>query len=260
MSDPVQPAPLRVAVYTSVFGGFESIWPPVTPDESFDYFVVTDRRTLSRFGTQILVRAEDFGSARLANRHHKMLFQETLSDFDYSIYLDANVRQVDSLAPLVHAFVESGKDLGLYPHYARNSVRAEMEACVARGKIDNPENARSEFAFYQSQGFTDTNGMWEGSVIIKNHRSAKLQRAMTEWWGLYSRFGTRDQFSLPFVIWNNRLDVYDLDRAPARRDDLFLRLPHASKGLRNKIARYVRGKAAESSSLRFASRQFGWKG
>jgi hypothetical protein len=185
-----------------------------------------------------------------------MLFHEDLSDVDFSVYLDANVRPIRSLEPLVAHFALTGADLGLYPHYARSSVRQELDACVRRAKIDHPETALAEYARYEQAGFPDRSGMWEGSVIIKNHNSKKLSLAMHEWWHLYSEFQTRDQFSLPFVIWKHDLTVADLDREPFGREHYFLRLQHSSEGRMNLLARYLQARSVENRGRRFTYEMF----
>jgi hypothetical protein len=192
-----------------------------------------------------------FESSRLANRRQKMLFQNELSNSGVSLYIDANVRAVASLAPLFEAFISSGADIGMYRHYARSSVRDEIRACVARNKVGNPDAIADELEFYNLQGFPDQEGMWEGSVIFKNHQSERLASAMDEWWMIYSRFQTRDQFSLPFVIWKHGLRVYDLDELPLERERYFVRLQHSTSGLANSLARYLQARAPENPLWRF---------
>jgi hypothetical protein len=249
-------AGFSTAVYTSVFGGFESIWPPLRANASHRHLAVTD----SPVGIPGWEHVSPLDTAsmrpRLANRRQKMLFHEDLSDVDFSVYLDANVRPIRSLEPLVAHFALTGADLGLYPHYARSSVRQELDACVRRAKIDHPETALAEYARYEQAGFPDRSGMWEGSVIIKNHNSKKLSLAMHEWWHLYSEFQTRDQFSLPFVIWKHDLTVADLDREPFGREHYFLRLQHSSEGRMNLLARYLQARSVENRGRRFTYEMF----
>jgi len=244
-------AGFRTAVYTSVFGGFESIWPPLRPNAGHRHLAVTDS-PVGIPGWEH-VRPTDTASLppRLANRRQKMLFHEELPDVDFSVYLDANVRPIRSLAPLVSHFALTGADIGLYPHYARSTVRQELDACVRRAKIDHPEAAVEEYARYEQAGFPDESGMWEGSVIIKNHSSKKLSLAMHDWWDLYSEFQTRDQFSLPFVIWRHDLAVADLDDESFGREHYFLRVQHSSEGRMNRLARYLQARSVESRGREF---------
>ena len=234
-------------VYSSVFGGFEKAWAPIGQDPSTQTILVTDSPQRRSGWSQQRHEPKDLGSARLSNRFQKMLFYRSLDPRSCSVYIDANVRPIESLGPLFNAFENSGADIGMYRHYARSSVATEAQACLARNKIDNPDSLAQELAHYQHEGFPDTGGMWEGSVIFKRHSSERLSAAMDEWWELYSRFQTRDQFSLPFVIWKHQLEVYDLDDHRPGREHYFVRLQHSDAGFRNKLARYLQARAPENA-------------
>lgn len=230
------------------------MWPPVRPESSHSHFLISDssvpvagwvKRACSGVGTP---------TPRLSNRRQKMLFHETLSDFDFSVYIDANVRPTGSLQPLFDHFIASGADIGLYPHYARSSVSAEVMACIGRLKVSDQGKLSEEMSFYDSHGFPDSSGMWEGSVIFKNHQSEKLSGAMREWWKLYETYESRDQFSLPFVIWKHGLVVANLDFEQRGRDHYFLRLQHSSDGIPNRAARYLRARSVENAFWRLTYR------
>jgi len=242
-----QPA---VAVYTSVFGDFEKVWPPLHPTSSTRYFLISDSKKAVPGWRLVHVDTAKFRSPRLGNRRQKMLFHETLDGVCASVYIDANVRTIAPLDALFAAFLASGADLGMYRHYARASVNDEARACIARDKVESAVAVDEELRFYESLGFPDAEGMWEGSVIFKNHQSPKLPAAMKEWWSLYSRFRTRDQFSLPFVIWKHKLTVFDLDEVKPSREYFFVRLQHSTKGVFNRLARYAQARAPENA---------GWK-
>ena len=183
-----------------------------------------------------------------------MLFHRSLPSTGISVYVDANVRPIESLVPLFEAFSESGADVGMYRHYARASVHEEARACLHRNKIDNPAALKEELKLYDSAGFPDKGGMWEGSVIFKRHDSPGLSAAMEEWWELYSRFDTRDQFSLPFVIWKHGLSVFDLDDHKPGREHYFVRLQHSQAGMKNRLARYLQARAPENAVWRTLQR------
>ena len=186
-----------------------------------------------------------------------MLYYRKLSS-NSSVYVDANVRPIASLGPLFEDFLSSSADIGLYRHYARSTVRDEARACIARNKVENPASVEEELGFYESQGFPDDNGMWEGSVILRRHDSTRLDRAMDEWWDLYQKFQTRDQFSLPFVIWKHGLEVFDLDHHSPGREHYFVRLQHSTSGVANRTARYLQARSPENLLWKTLHRAFSW--
>ena len=165
-------------IYSAVFGNFESVWAPLKQAPDIKTFLITEDGPRFRGWNIHYAPPEEFDSPRLANRFHKMLFHRSLPSTGISVYVDANVRPIESLVPLFEAFSESGADVGMYRHYARASVHEEARACLHRNKIDNPAALKEELKLYDSAGFPDKGGMWEGSVIFKRHDSPGLSAAM----------------------------------------------------------------------------------
>jgi len=234
-------------LYSCVVGDFEHSWSPIRQPPSMRTILISDSDDATSGWSEHHAPVGEYGSSRLANRFHKMLFYRSLAPEGFSVYVDGNVRPIESLAPLLRAFRESGADLGMYRHYARASVHEEAHACLHRNKVDNPAALQEELKLYEDAGFPDSDGMWEGSVIFKRHDSSRLLAAMEEWWELYSRFQTRDQFSLPFVIWKHGLTVFDLDDHKPGREHYFVRLQHSQAGIRDRLARYLQARAPENA-------------
>ena len=237
----------RYGLYTSVFGGFEKVWAPLDYSKNVSRYVVSDSPHWVPGWDSTVTPDPLEKSPRLCNRKAKILFHENLRDTDASLYVDANVRPMGDLNTIFAELMASGADLALYPHYTRSSVRAEAEACLQRNKVRYPDRVGAELDLYSNEGFPDNAGLWEGSVIFKNHQSPKLAAAMSEWWELYSRFENRDQFSLPFIIWKHGLTVLNLDTLSHGREHYFHRIQHSSDGLINRTARYLQARAPESS-------------
>jgi len=245
-------------IYSSVFGNFERAWAPLNQPPAPKPILITDRLKRVACWDVRAATVRNLPTPQLANRSQKMLFSSTLPHSDRSVYLDGNVRAITDLTPVFSAFEESGADIAMYPHYTRSSVRAEAEACLQRGKVRYPDRVPTELDLYSKEGFPDDAGLWEGSVIFKNHQSPKLAAAMNEWWELYSRFENRDQFSLPFIIWKHGLTVLNLDRLSYGREHYFHRVQHSSHGLINRTARYLQARAPENAlwaSLHRATRR-----
>jgi hypothetical protein len=232
--------------YISEVGGFETVWDPVVPEPDGKYFLISDRTHAVRTWKHVPASLGQFGNSRLANRFHKMLYKVTSEQRGLSVYVDANVRILQPLGEVVEAFANSSADIGLYRHYSHHRLKDEVSMCIRRGKVQDAATAASELDHYFQEGFPDDSGVWEGSVIFKRHDSPRLSAAMEEWWELYSRFQTRDQFSLPFVIWKHGLKVYDLDHHSPGREHYFVRLQHSHHGWRNRTARYLQARAPEN--------------
>ena len=239
-----------VLCYTVETGNFEKVWDPVVKDSYFEYHLVSESDHGCATWKSVPPSTPPTKSARLENRFLKMLYGLNQHPTRDSLYIDANVRIIESPRDLVEAFLASGADIGLYKHYSHESLRDEVSMCIRRGKVTRPQSAVDELSHYESEGMPEKVRVWEGSVVLKNHSSPKLKAAKEEWWELYSRFETRDQFSLPFVIWKHGLSVFDLDDHKPGREHYFVRLQHSQAGMKNRLARYLQARAPENAFWR----------
>jgi len=189
-------------VYTSVFGGYDRIFPPLIPESNVDYVIVTDDPALKVEGWRThLVDVGGFASTSLANRYYKMLMYDVCSGYQASLYVDGNIRITGPMSDMFARFIEADVALKLFAHPQRGSVKAEVEHCIMTGQAFDPAGARAELAGYLADGFTDDLGLVEATILLKRHDIAGLDQAMQMWWELYRTHQNRDQFSLPYVLW-----------------------------------------------------------
>lgn len=193
---------MRCVVYTSVFGSYDWVFPPLEIEDDISYLLFTDDPGLHVRGWKtVIVEAGRFRDARTANRYYKMLAHREFPDIDCSLYIDGNVRLLGKTSVAIEDFMSSGSCLGLFRHPLRSSVREEAESCVMTGKVNDTVTLDKELSLYREQGFPDDVGLVECTINFKNHQHASLAAAMELWWSLFQRFNTRDQISLPYVIW-----------------------------------------------------------
>lgn len=220
---------MRLLVYTCVFGGYDRVFPPVLVEPTVDYVIVTDNADMHVPGWRTkLVEFADSSNPKTENRRIKMLGHRMLGEYDASVYLDGNVRVLGPLSPLLNEFLETNSALGVYPHPRRDSVAEEIQACVIAGKVTDSTKAMRELSEYVADGFPDRNGLVEATILLKNHAHPDLDLAMGLWFGLFNKFHSRDQFSLPYVLWKTGL-TYKLQPASFREPNPYFGIyPHIS--------------------------------
>ncbi|WP_027715119.1 glycosyltransferase domain-containing protein [Desulfuromonas sp. TF] len=238
---------MKCLVYTCVFGEYDWIFPPILREAGLDYVVVTDDTGLAVTGWRTLVvDVECFRGAKAANLHHRSLIHRILSGYDYSLYVDGNIRLLGRISKFLEDFSDSGAAMGLYRHPIRSSVREEAETCLKSGKVAEPDRLEAELAYYRSDGFPDDMGLVETGIILKNHRHPDLDRAMALWWQLFEQFGTRDQITLPYVLWKTGVScMYHADsfRGPNPYFGLYT---HRGDQRAPRFYGYVEGRAYDS--------------
>jgi hypothetical protein len=238
---------MRFLVYTCVFGGYDRIYPPIQPESNLDYVIITDDPSLNVQGWQTqAVQIHTFPTLKAANLYHRALIHRILSNYDTSVYIDGNIRLCGRLSQLLESFQASGADLAAYRHPLRSTVAGEVNACIESGKVGNPDSLRGELAEYLALGFPDDIGLVETGVLLKNHKSADLDAAMALWWELYASHLTRDQISLPYVLWKTGLSVYNLPGSLRDMNPYFALYPHAmAKGV-NPLYSHVSARSHDS--------------
>lgn len=190
---------MKLLVYTAVFGGYDRVFPPVVPEAELDYVVVTDDPDLKLAGWRVLkVDPAAHGSPKAANLHYKALMHRELPGYDASLYIDGNIRLLGRTSEVFETFLATDAALGVFRHPTRDCVADEVETCVDSRRGD-PATLRAELAAYREEGFADDQGLIEAGIILKNHNAPDMDPAMGLWCDLFSRFRTRDQFSLPVV-------------------------------------------------------------
>jgi hypothetical protein len=222
---------MRLALYTCVLGGYDRVFEPVLRDTEVDFFIVTDDAGLSVPGWRtIVVDPSQFGNCRAANRHFKFLGHAQFADYDASIYIDGNIRVLGQVSLLAKEFLASRAALGVYCHPTRNSVAQEIVECVRRGQVPDAESAFAELEDFKDMGFPDAAGLIEAGVLLKNHRHDGLVPAMRLWWQLFEKYRSRDQFSLPFVIWKQELPCFFVEQSFRAPNPYFGLYPHYKAG------------------------------
>jgi hypothetical protein len=202
----VIPDEIKYVIYTCVFDDYDWIFPPLVKEENISYIIMTDDPELRVFGWETrLVDSSPFRNPKTANLHYRALSHKYLGDFDYSLYVDGNVRLIGKTSEFFTKFRNSGSPLGLFRHPIRYSVKEEAESCLMTGKVFEPDRLQTELAYQANEGFPDNIGLIETTIILKNHRHELLVDAMHLWWANFELFGTRDQIGLPYVIWKKNV-------------------------------------------------------
>jgi hypothetical protein len=227
------------------------VFPPVRPELGVDYVLLTDDPSLrvKNWRTQLV----DPHGLR-GNRRYKMIGHRDLGEYDASIYVDGNIRILGSLHDFASRFLRTGAALGVYRHPVRTTVQEEIEACERAHKVEDAGSMHREFAEYRADGFEDGVALIESGVVIKNHAHPALEPAMDLWWSLFDRHRTRDQISLPYVIWKSALPCYYIDESYKLANPWFGFYPHA--GGHGVPARYawLAGRSYDSAAHRAALR------
>ena len=203
----------KIAVYTCIIGNYDQPQEPQFKPGNVDYLLVTDGELPSTgawkgIDVRTIKGLPSLDDSRVSRyvKLHPHLF---LDDYDYSIYIDGNIKTVGDMRYLIHLLNQYGFVSNLHRH--RNCIFEELEACI-RPQKDNPEIMRKQMDSYKSEGMPGNYGLLETNLLVRDHHNPVCIEIMERWWRELVKHSRRDQLSLPFVLWEMGIPVSEIGR------------------------------------------------
>jgi hypothetical protein len=105
---------------------------------------------------------------------------------------------------IVEKYLRStGAELAVLPHPDRNCIYAEAHICAARN-LDDPQIIMEQINQYKKENYPRDNGLIETSVLVRRN-SKMVFKLGAEWFSEIGKYSVRDQISLPYVLWRNKI-------------------------------------------------------
>lgn len=200
---------LKVVVYTSVFGNYDTINEPLYVNkESIQYIAITDQDIPSgsawtKYDTS-LIEGFDKLDAYHKSKYCKLHPHRLFPTYDYSIWVDGNVQIVADLFPLILRM--ENHFMGTFRNPCHDDIYTEARFCIYHNAV-NMKAVNMQMDKYRSEGFPDHFGMREFSIIVRKHNDAQCIDLMTQWWNEVNTYTMRDQLSFPYLLWKNNLTI-----------------------------------------------------
>ena len=197
----------KIAVYTCIVGNYDRLLEPVYKEPGVDYLIFTDQEIPNESTWEKINLQENSEynmlSPMMMNRKIKIQQSEELLKYDYTVYVDGNIEMVAAVSPMIECMGKT--NIGLHYHRGRDCVYDESVA-VKHLKHIKGEQIDKQLESYKVEGFPEHFGLFENSMIIRNNRDLAVLDLMNKWWEEFQKHPTRDQFSLPYVIWKTKYD------------------------------------------------------
>jgi len=214
--------PARKVVYTCITNGYDDLGEIRCfhyTDPAWDYVCFTDDEELiarKTFGIWEIRPLQFTNLDKIRNaRRHKIQPHKLFSEYDESLWLDANV---NVLTPFLFDEIRRrNTDLLIPMHAQRDCVYEEFEFVREAGIID-PELGRKQMEAYKKAGFPERFGLHETNIVYRRHNEPEIIALMEEWLYWIENFTQRDQLSLSFALWKNHRSVAPYSFPNARTD------------------------------------------
>lgn len=224
-------------VYTAVFGSYDHV-PAVNSAWDCDFVCFTDSPEFVSAGWKIVILDLGGESPAQANRRFKMKPHKYLSNYECSLYIDGNIKVLIDPSPLFEKYLAHGV-IAIPKHQDRHCAYMEAQACIDVGLV-NKDITDNQMTKYASAGFPKDFPMTENGVILRKHNDKSVITIMDAWWTEYCNGAKRDQLSLPYLIWKNKIEVSDVTEGPRINTKYFKFELHQIDKSKSFIKRFAR--------------------
>jgi hypothetical protein len=217
---------MRIAVYTSIFGGYDNLHENQQVIDGVDYICFTDMDIKS--DTWKIIKSTPIYSDPNRNaKKYKILPHRYLSEYDCSLWIDGNILVRKDFTPLVNKHPYQVFDHNQTRLDPRDCIYKEYGAIMSLGKSnggnykDNPQTMYTQVQRYLDEGYPQNNGLATNPIILRNHNDEHVIRTMEAWWNEIKHNSRRDQLSFDYIMWKEKY-TYQFLEGDSRDNEYFL--------------------------------------
>lgn len=189
----------RFVIYTCVFGNYRGLPDVSRVPLSIDCICFTDNDELVDRRWKMKVVPHKSSDVVFSSRHPKILPHLYLAEYQYSLYIDANIVILEDPSTYLKQHVTSA-EMWFISHPSRFCLYDEALECRVLERV-TPRAVKQEVRRYIGIGVPRNIGLTENNFILRAHNQTSVVTLMERWWSLYELGAGRDQLSLPVAIW-----------------------------------------------------------
>lgn len=201
----------RIVVYTCISGDYDKLIIPEYISEECDYYFISEKDitngTIYKWiNLDDVLPIKGLDNTR-KNRYCKINVHEIFPQYDYSIYVDGNIKIISDIAMCLADIKRSG--VAVSGKSSSLCTYVEALRCIGTQKDDKEKIIRQMERYYK-EGMPRYFGEFLCNVLVRNHTNPTCKKLMEDWWNEVYRESKRDQLSFPYVLWKNGLTAEDV--------------------------------------------------
>lgn len=198
----------KIAVYTSIFGNYDSIYEPLIKPNNCDYYIVTDRDiSHSSLWNKVNINVFEDLTSNMSNIEKNRFFKINphllFPEYDYSIYIDGNVQVISDLTEFINKIGKSG--IAIHKHRERDCVYEEAREVLLLNR-DSTDNILKHMKHIANTRMPKNYGLFECNIIARKHNNVVCKKIMNTWWEEFKEYSNRDQISFVHSLYMNKID------------------------------------------------------
>lgn len=194
----------RIAVCTSIIAGYDTLIVPHQLDSKVAYVCFTDGAPEPYGVWDCRPAPRHYPDPRRTSRYVKTHLTELLPDYDYAIWIDANVLIRGDIRKYAEAVERRALALGLVPHPLRDCVYEEARACKALKQCPD-EVIDRQVERYRRAGMPPHAGLFAMSFHVSDLRHPLTEAFYRLWWHEIEAYSSRDQLSVGWALRESRV-------------------------------------------------------
>lgn len=201
----------KLVIYTVITGEYDYLKDPEYISNNCDYICFTNNPSLRSNVWQIRLE-NNLGNLNATKwqRRHKVMTHEYLPEYEWSIYIDGNVRIIGDMIQYLKT-ESKGSPVLCLKHPYRNNAFEEAEECINLNK-DLDVTIRAQMETYRKEGYMGENGLVASGILARKHMDPTVIHLMKIWWHEIETKSKRDQLSFNYACWkcNFQYDASEL--------------------------------------------------
>lgn len=210
--------PAKIALVTAIIGNFDALIIPETLEENVDYICFSNCN-VDGYGLYKVVNPQyTHPDARRIARYVKTNLPSLLPQYDFIVWIDANLLFKGRVNDFVQKLVDSDSDIGLIAHPIRSSYLEEAKE-VIRLKLDDAALIESQLERYRTVPNIVRDQLIETNFMVINRCADNIEKLFNIWWSEIQTYSKRDQLSINFALHESGVRSYwILEKYESARD------------------------------------------
>ncbi|WP_319589880.1 glycosyltransferase domain-containing protein [uncultured Draconibacterium sp.] len=232
---------MKKAIYTTLVGDYDTLKDPECIADDWDYICFSNNLRSDQFKIWEIRKIPFYHSNNsVLSRFPKLNPHKVLPEYDYSIYLDSNIQITgEYIYNKADKLISQKQLISIIKHPLRNCIYDEAEICKNDG-LESKKNINELISFLKQENYPKEVGLFENNLIFRNHMDSQIINLSNSWWDMYLRFAKRDQLSLCYLLWKNKISCSSFmpESKSTRNHEDFLYNAHKSNMIKSLRTRY----------------------
>lgn len=197
----------KKVVYTALTKGYDSLIQHSYVNTDYDYICFSNDFNCDRIGIwEIRKIPFEIDDVQRMSRYPKLQPYKVLKEYDYSLYVDANIDIIDDyIFNSIEKCIKSGIKLAGLKHQLRDCIYEESLRVILTRQEKNISAVLTQMSLYKKNKFPFRYGMYEANVIFRMHNDVQIMNQCNTWWYYQTNYSRRDQLSYSYTLWKSNI-------------------------------------------------------